>query len=681
MFKKYPFVKQTSLKDCGAACVMMIVKYYHGSISYIRLNEMLKITRKGITAYHIVETLKTLGFKAYGMKSSFLKPTKIPFIANLIISNSYKHYVVVYEVTKSFVLIADPAKGLMKISHDKFYKMWTGVNLLMYPVRPIAKLEDNSYLKILKQLLTPNLKKILVVGLLSFLLTLCGIIGSFFFQSLIDNLNNPNNLKLVVLIFALLSLIKIGTSFVRNHLLIKLTNIIDQDLTKNTFKQIILLPYLYYHNHTTGEIVNKTADLQMIRDVISKVLLTLFIDVPLMVFSGILLLVINKTLFTLTILLVVSYLIIFIAFKKRLSTAVNNTLEAKSEIYGDLTEAIEGFETIKGLSIENTFHQNLSTKYDTLLSQKYHLDQTVNYQLLCKDIISNIGLIIILVAGIYLIKLKIITLGLFITYTILLNLFLEPVRNIIDLDLDMKEMKNIIRRVFDLYEVGTMQTKDNIDNIELQNVNFTFDDQKYVLKNINLKISKGEKILVSGQSGSGKSTLFKLIKGYYPLYEGKILINGKPLKGLYSKIHYLPQKPKIFTATIDKNLTLKGSKNLERIKRICRLGDIIKEHDLGYYTLLEEDGFNISGGQKQRIALARALQGYSVLIIDEGLNALDINMERQIIKNLFKNYPNKTIIVISHRLDNLDLFERFIKLDKGKIILDEKRNTKGEFYE
>ncbi len=668
MFKKYPFVKQTSLKDCGAACVMMIVKYYHGSISYIRLNEMLKITRNGITAYHIVETLKTLGFNAYGVKASFLKPTKIPFIANLIISNSYRHYVVVYEVTKSFILMADPAQGLIKISKDEFYKMWTGINLLMYPIKPIIKLKDDNYIKMLKKILTPNLKKIFGVGFLSLLLTFCGIIGSFFFQSLIDNLQNKDNLKFVVIIFSLLSLIKIFTSFFRNRLLIKLTNIMDRDLTKNTFKQIILLPYLYYHNHTTGEIVNKISDLQIVRDVISKILLTLFIDMPLMVFSGILLFMINKILFFLVMFLVGSYILVFLLFKKKINFAVNDVLEAKSVVYSYMTEAIEGFETIKGISIENKIQEQLNLKYDKILTKKYKLDHLVNYQLLFKDLIGNVGTIIILVVGIYLIKIQVLSLSLFITYTLLLNLFLEPLRSIIDLDLEMKELKNVVRRVLDLYEVDYRKLEDDIQTIEMQQVKFTFDDEHVILKNINLKITKGEKILVSGPSGSGKSTLFKLLKGYYPKYDGKILINGVQEHGIYSKIHYLPQKSKIFTATIDENLTLKGSKNLQKIKRMCRLGDIARKYHLGYSTLLEEDGFNISGGQKQRIALSRALQDYSVLIIDEGLNAIDVNMERKILKDLFKNYPHKTIIVISHRLDNLDLFDRFLKLKKEKII-------------
>ena len=89
---------------------------------------------------------------------------------------------------------------------------------------------------------------------------------------------------------------------------------------------------------------------------------------------------------------------------------------------------------------------------------------------------------------------------------------------------------------------------------------------------------------------------------------------------------------------------------------------------LGYDTKLEENGLNLSGGQRQRIILARMLlQNNNIMLIDEGLNAIDINLERKILKNIFEKYINKTIIIISHRLENMDLFNKVIKLENGKI--------------
>ncbi len=677
MFKKYPFVKQNGIKECAVAAVLMIVKYYNGNISMTKLSEMLKVTRKGVTAYHIVQTLKALGFNAYGIKEKQLKQTKVPFIANVILNDSYKHYIVVYEVTDNKVLIADPADKLKQISIYNFYKIWTGINIMMYPERPILRIKNNNYLKIFKNLFTPNLKKIIVIAVLSLVMTISGIIGSFFFQILIDNINSRVNIKLLCFVFFALLIIKVMSSYFRNKMLIKFNTITDSYLTNMTFKQIILLPYLYYHNHTTGEVISKTNDLSHLRDTLSKILLTIFIDLPLTIFSGILLFNINKLLFMLIIGMLLGYILIILIFRKKINNYIDKTLKEKALVHSYMTETIGSFETIKGISIEKQTNQRFKEKYDNLIKAKLKLDNLANLQLFIKDSVNNIGQALILIVGIWLIKEKVMSLSLFITYNILMSLFLEPMRNIIDLDFDIKKTFQVINRVFDLYEISEKKTFEKIKTIKLENLNFSFDDIKYTLKNINLIINKGDKILISGESGSGKSTLVKLIKGYYQKYEGKLLVNGKPVNKINSKINYVSQKENIFTGTINDNLKLKNSRDLNRIKRMCYINEIALREDLGYNTLLEEDGFNISGGQKQRIALARALQDFDLLIIDEGFNALNTNLERKIIKNLFKYYKDKTIIVISHRLDNLDLFNRFIKLENGIITLDTKAE-KGE---
>ena len=104
---------------------------------------------------------------------------------------------------------------------------------------------------------------------------------------------------------------------------------------------------------------------------------------------------------------------------------------------------------------------------------------------------------------------------------------------------------------------------------------------------------------------------------------------------------------------------------------MCYVDSIIKNNNLGLNMLIEENGFNLSGGEKQRIILARTLlKKFDILLIDEGLNQVDINLERKILKNLFDKYPNKTIIIVSHRYNNMDLFNQVIEISKGKIVKD-----------
>ncbi len=671
MFKKYPFIKQESYKDCGLACTMMIIKYYRGYVARNKLSEMLKLTKNGITAYHIVNTLNELGFNAKGIKQDKLNVTSVPFIAHMIIDNSYYHYVTVYKVTNKYILLADPADKIKKVSFVKFYAEWTGINIVMHPVKPIDKIKNTNYLHTLKDLITPNIKLIFKIAFISIIMTLSAVISTFFFQAIIDDINGEH-LKTIYIVFLILILIKILTTYIRNKLLINLTNNFDNYLTKNTFKHIIELPYLYYHNHTTGEIVSKINDLAKAKDTLTKVLLIIMIDIPLTIFSAISLLSINSTLFLIILTMFLFYIVIVFSTRKKLNYQTYNNLKQKAEINSYMTESISAFETIKGINAENSINQTFIIKYNDYLQNSQKLNNFINKILASNDIISNIGQVLIIIVGLILVQNNELSLGMFITYNILTNLFLEPVRNIIDLNFEIKEAINSIRRVLDLYEDKQEKNEEDISLIRFENLSFTFDDQKYALKNINLTIIKGEKILITGKSGSGKSTLVKLIKGYYANYEGKLLINEKVATNNTS-INLISQHETIFTGTILDNITLKGNKDLKNIKKISILEEIIRGYHLKDYTLLEENGLNISGGQRQRIALARALQNFNLLIIDEGFSGLDIDLERRLLKNLFNNYSNKTIIVISHRLNNLDLFDRFIKLDNGKIILDEKR--------
>ncbi len=129
----------------------------------------------------------------------------------------------------------------------------------------------------------------------------------------------------------------------------------------------------------------------------------------------------------------------------------------------------------------------------------------------------------------------------------------------------------------------------------------------------------------------------------------------------------------MFTDTIYNNIG--NSDKFSEIIKICLLDEVVEKFKLGYNTLIEEDGFNISGGQKQRIMLARAINNdFNILLIDEGLNQLDVNSERKILKNLFNHYKDKTIIVVSHRLDNMDLYNQVIEISK-KVIRNESFNN------
>ena len=214
--------------------------------------------------------------------------------------------------------------------------------------------------------------------------------------------------------------------------------------------------------------------------------------------------------------------------------------------------------------------------------------------------------------------------------------------------------------------------------ISFNQFTFQYDAQaEATLKDISFDIAKGEKVLILGPSGSGKSSLLKILFKYYPVSRDKVYlnnydINDLTIKDIRTKFTYLSQNELLYTDTIRNNITLSRNISEEEFLKVCKItyvDDLVKDNLLSYNYPLEENGVNLSGGQRQRIILARALlKESSYILIDEGLNEIDINLERKILKNIFDNYQHKTIIIISHRLDNMDLYTKVINLSKRSIL-------------
>ena len=159
---------------------------------------------------------------------------------------------------------------------------------------------------------------------------------------------------------------------------------------------------------------------------------------------------------------------------------------------------------------------------------------------------------------------------------------------------------------------------------------------------------------------------------YYPVDRGNIFIsnidiNDYSITNIRENISCISQNELLYTDTIKNNILMNKSISDDEFMKVCKLvylDEFTNKLFLGYDTKLEEDGLNLSGGQRQRIILARMLlQNKKIMLIDEGLNAIDVNLERKILENIFKEYPNRTIIVISHRMENLDLFSQVVKLE------------------
>ena len=680
MRKKYPFTKQEGLKDCAAACMQMIIKYYNGYISINDLNEMLETTKEGVSAFKIIEVSNKIGFKATGIRLNLLELTKsvtLPVIAHVVINN-YNHYIVVYKIDsfKKSVIIADPQSKIKTISFKEFESIWTNVIINLYPVKPI---EHRNYEKHLnyKNIILKNKKTIFQLCYISFIYMILSIVASFYMKYVFDNyLSNFHLIFTVFILFIIINLYKIFTNLIRTKILIDLNKNIDIDLSLDIFSKILSLPYGYYRNKTTGEIITRYTELSKIRETISKVLLTLFLDLPLCITSLIIMYFLNSKLTMISLIAVLLYTIIVIVYNRILNDTILEAQIKKAEMNTVLIESINGFETIKGLNLYDYINLKFENKYIKYLKNVIRIDSILNIKENLKEIVNQLIEMIIIFTGVIYVRSETITIGTLMTYNSILVFFLAPIRNLLSLDNSIIESKRIVKRVNEMLKKEENVKKINIvyGDILIKSLSFK-QNEKIILNKINLHISKGEKVIITGKSGSGKSTLLKILMNYYNDYQGEIKINGINIKSINLKNVYISQNETLFTDTIYNNIVLgNNDSNFSEIVKMCYVDEIINSN-LGYNQIIEENGFNISGGQKQRIILARSIiNEFDLLLIDEGLNQIDVELERKILKNLFNKFHDKTIIIVSHRLENMDLYDKLIKLENGKVKECVKRN-------
>jgi subfamily B ATP-binding cassette protein MsbA len=276
---------------------------------------------------------------------------------------------------------------------------------------------------------------------------------------------------------------------------------------------------------------------------------------------------------------------------------------------------------------------------------------------------------------------------------------ISPLKGVMTAYANLKHESSALRRIFGVLDKESSVRDEGTDvleglerEIEFKNVSFSY-GEKSILKGINLKVKKGEKLGIVGQTGAGKSTLIGLLLRLYEPNVGEILVDGKNMKNytlssLRDKIGFVSQEPIIFSDTLKKNIAFTETIDEEKLEKAITtsgLKEYIKSLPDGYNTLAGERGATLSGGQKQLLSVARAIyKDPEILILDEATASLDSKSEQLLQEALYSIIKNRTVFIIAHRLSTLRNVDRIIVLMNGKISEEgthqELFDKKGDYY-
>ena len=701
---KYYCVKQHDITDCGAACLATISKQYGLNLSISKIREVAGTDKQGTSAYGMIKAAEQLGFTAKGVKGNqeaFFSEFPKPCIAHVVVDGSLLHYVVVHKVTKEKIIIADPGKGLVKYTPDEFFKIWTGVLIILVPTSEFQKGNENKgIMSRFFSLMIPQKRLLLNIFLSSLLITAFGILTSFYFRFIMDDIV-PNSTRKTLIALSVgvivLYIFKAILEAFRYHLMLYLGQKLDIPLILGYYEHVLGLPMNFFGTRKVGEIVSRFTDASKIRDAISSATLTIMIDSLMAIVGGAVLFSQNHMLFFIAVIVIALYGAIVLAFNKPVKKINEKQMENNAQVTSYLVETLNGIETVKAFHAEDKAQAKTDRLFVKLLKSVFKGGIINNVRQSLTGIVSTIGGTVILWVGVVNVINGNMTLGSLITFNALLAYFLDPVKNLINLQPTMQTAIVAAERLGEILDLELEKVQDEKRKlspaslnlpIKIENLDFRYGTRKLVLENINMTINAGEKIALVGESGSGKTTLSKLLMNFYPWEKGEIFIGDYNLKdinleALRSRISYISQDIFLFSGTIRENLEL-GNEDatMEDIIEACRLSkadEFINSMPLRYETMLEENGANLSGGQKQRLAIARALlKKPDILIMDEATSNLDSITEKAIEKTINSLSKNITTIIIAHRLSTIMRCDKIFVMEKGRFI---EEGTHGELIE
>lgn len=668
--KKPVVVYQEEISDCGVACLSSIIKYYGGYTNMETLRIDSNTTTRGVTAYDLIECAKKNGFNAAGYKDYDINKYSLPCIMHIKINQSLSHFVVLYGLKKSTLLIMDPAKGLVRLDKNSFDEIFTG-NIIV--LEPKSSLPNKRNINVIKNEIIANLKNhkstIIKITILEIIFIFLSLISSFY----IKIYNYEKYIVILSVIFIFINVLIEIISYMIYKKTINLENKISTNLSNYFFNHVLCLPLKYLHLKDPGEIVKRANEISTVNELVLNSIFTITINMLIITSSVPFIFIIDKLSLLIVIIQVSLVSLLSLLVMKKIKARSKEAIDAATEHNNLLIDGIYGLTSLKHSGGSTFFKERMNNTLTLNLEKerRYNL-YLKKYDTIKSSLLSLMRIIIniFLIAKIYENHFSFELLIIIISF---IEITSNSASNIISSFMELTFVRNINQKANDFYNIKETNNISSLKfkngDINLKNINYTYHNYP-IIKNFTTNIKKGEKVIIKGESGKGKSTLCKILYREITSYTGTIKIGGKDIRTLNSEdylnnVTYSSQTERILNGSIKDNILLGRNitdEKLNEIISLCELTRVTKKRTFGIDTPLFSGGEELSGGERQLVILARALVSeFEILILDETLSEVNDEVEDEILKNLFKYFKDKTIIYVTHK-NKKNYFQRIINV-------------------
>lgn len=705
--RRFPFLMQIDEMDCGAASLAMVCRYFGRAVSLAHIRQIVHTATDGTSLKAICSGAETLGLAARSVKASKASLSLMPLPA--IVHWDGNHWLVLYDVDKNWVRVADPATGLKRVSRKEFESKWSGYAALFdytdeFENAPVGK----AGIGWLLQFLQPFAGVLIKAFTLAIIVSALQMLLPVFTQVVVDKVLVEEDTGLLnVMVFSMLAVVvfMIIAMLVQRYLLSFVAVHVDSVTLDFLTRKLLALPMNYFASRKTGDIQRRLIGIRQVREFFVQNGVNGLTALTQIVGSVLLMFVYSPLLAMVFMAMAPLYAGLMFYSSRKLKPIFDQLEEAYGKYHSHQIDAIKGIETVKAIGAEGALRQKMLEQFHGLARRQFKS----NFLMMTYDgmiqTVSFLSLALFLFVAAHQVLNRSLTIGALLAFNFLVAFANSAIVVLLSLWDNLQISSVLLNRLNDIFEHEPEQGSDHSQlksvrtlegRIRFQNLGFQYGgpESPKILEDITFDVPPGKMVAIVGRSGSGKTTLIKCLSGLLEPTEGTILYDGVDMKklnyhDLRQKIGFVLQENYLFDDTIANNIAF-GEQDPDWdgvvwAARVANAHEFVARLPLGYETKVGESGIALSGGQRQRVAIARAIYHRPpVLIFDEATSALDTESEKAVKENMDKLLEGRTAFVIAHRLSTIRDADTIMVLEKGKLVEhgthDELMKRQGLYY-
>jgi len=678
-------------------CLVELTRIHGRPSTRAALSAGLPLSKQGLTPSLFARAASHAGFSAKVVRRAFDKIDSALLPAILLLENNEACVLLGWENEsgKARLLFPDAAQGAVYLTREELQARYIGIIIFSRPhfrfddrTPPLVNVPQRHWFwgAILDQ--ASIFKDVLAAALL---INVFAVAMPLFSMNVYDRVV-PNFAVETLWVFAggmaLVLILDYIIRLLRGHFVDLASARIDIKLSTLIMERVLGMR-LSQRPTSVGAFASNLRSFEVVRDFIASATVTTLIDLPFAFVFLVAIVWISWPLVFLPIFGIIAVMMYSYVIQHRMLNLSETTFRAAAQRNAILVESLTALETIKSHGAESQMQARWEKTTAFLARVGAELRLLSASSMYGASAIQQFVNVAVVVAGVYLIHERMLTLGGLIASTMLAGRAMAPLGQVVGLLLQFENAKNSMKSLEGVMTTPNERSEESSfvhrpevrGEIEFRDVHFNYPgSEQMALRGLNFRIKAGEHVVVIGRVGSGKSTLQKLILGLYTPSKGAVLLDGVDLRqldpaDLRRNLGYVAQESMLFYGSLRDNIAIRApyadDRALVAAAELAGLTDFVNRHSEGFDMIVSERGESLSGGQRQSIAIARAvLLDPPILLLDEPTSSMDYMSEAQLKERVQKFGEHKTMIIVTHRSSLMDLADRIIVLDDGVIVAD-----------